>query len=222
MWSIGSITAALLTGDVVFTDRAHPMYAQDPGKVIMSLASECNLDALDHSPTWAHIGRKPKDFVKNLLVLEESKRMTVTQALEHPWIANKYHKEILQALYERATCNWRPRRNKFQVVERLSPVWATEAKATSTFQSFCHGTPLKFCLPPISTQGMIRHLERDENPSAPEETSSTTMNAPSHVRPEDLQTCHRRFITNRTIPETPFASPGTPPAGHLVFAQTGM
>jgi hypothetical protein len=32
-----------------------------------------------------------KDFIENLLVKETSERMTASEALEHPWIADIYH-----------------------------------------------------------------------------------------------------------------------------------
>ena len=88
MWSIGAITAAVLTGDVVFVDRAHPDFHKNPGMVIMRLAAKCNLDTLDTGQQWRNVGKRAKDCIKRLLILDEAQRMPVKQALGHPWFSN--------------------------------------------------------------------------------------------------------------------------------------
>ncbi|KAH9872592.1 hypothetical protein J1614_004985 [Plenodomus biglobosus] len=120
MWSIGSVTATLLTGDVIFTDRAHPKYEKDPRAVIMTLAGKCDLSVLDdqHHPVWGTIGDRPKDFIKRLLVLEEEGRMAADEALEHPWFAA--YAEDFERLYARSIKNWKPRERNLHLVERIS------------------------------------------------------------------------------------------------------
>lgn len=126
MWSIGSIATALLTGDVIFTDRTHADYEHNPQDVILGLSATCDLSVLDVHPVWLTVGHRPKDFIRNLLVLDESRRMSATQALAHPWFTNKCHAAEFEALYDRATKDWRPRRKTFRVVEPIIP------KITST------------------------------------------------------------------------------------------
>jgi serine/threonine protein kinase len=72
MWSIGSITASVLAGEVIFTDRAHPQYDSNPRLVIVSLAAQCDLSVLDaeYHPTWSEVDSLAKDFIKRLLVLD--------------------------------------------------------------------------------------------------------------------------------------------------------
>ncbi|KAF2181806.1 Pkinase-domain-containing protein [Zopfia rhizophila CBS 207.26] len=127
MWSIGSITVALLSGDVIFTDRAHPSYERNPRGVILALASRCDLSVLDSQthPIWSKASTRPKDFIKNLLVLEEEYRLTATEALTHPWFSNKYHAAEFDALYERAVRDWHPRRKVFKLVEAISQAPST-------------------------------------------------------------------------------------------------
>ncbi|QDS70159.1 hypothetical protein FKW77_006009 [Venturia effusa] len=119
MWSIGSITAALLTGDVIFADRVDPRFRDDP-HLMIALAARCDLSVMDspHS-MWQKVGKKPKDFVKKLLVLDETKRMTATQALAHDWFTNKYYADELDAVYQRSIEGWVPRRKVFRLVEAL-------------------------------------------------------------------------------------------------------
>ncbi|RDI79801.1 hypothetical protein Vi05172_g10212 [Venturia inaequalis] len=119
MWSIGSITAALLTGDVIFVDRVDPRFRDNP-RLFIDLAARCDLSVLD-SPysVWQKVGKRPKDLVKKLLVLDETKRLTATQALAHDWFTNKHYADELDAVYQRSIEGWTPRRKIFRLVEAL-------------------------------------------------------------------------------------------------------
>jgi serine/threonine protein kinase len=122
MWSLGSITAILLTGDYIFSDCTHPDYRKDPRQVIVGLAAQCDLSVLDdeYHPLWSNVGRRPKDFIKRLLVLQEDERMTATEALAHVWFTNECYAEDLEELYARSTKDWQPRLASSQLVERIS------------------------------------------------------------------------------------------------------
>jgi serine/threonine protein kinase len=122
MWSIGSITASVLAGEVIFTDRAHPQYDSNPRLVIVSLAAQCDLSVLDaeYHPTWSEVDSLAKDFIKRLLVLDENDRMTATQALAHPWFANDCYGDDLEDLYARSVRDWHPRPADSQLVARIS------------------------------------------------------------------------------------------------------
>ncbi|KAK5201597.1 hypothetical protein LTR16_002119 [Cryomyces antarcticus] len=119
MWSVGSVTALLLTGDVLFADPLHERWNQNPGEVLLSLAAKCDLNAIDHSKKWESVGHRPKNFIKKLLVLDETQRMTVQLVLQHSWFTNKHHTAEFEAVYERAIKDWKPRRKVFNVVEFL-------------------------------------------------------------------------------------------------------
>jgi serine/threonine protein kinase len=121
MWSIGSVTTALLSGDVLFTDRYDPRYYRNPKSVIMDLASECDLSILDDGTDriWASVGHQPKEFIRKLLVLDENDRMTAQQALAHPWFSNEKHAADFEALYKRSIQGWKPRPKAPRLVERI-------------------------------------------------------------------------------------------------------
>jgi serine/threonine protein kinase len=120
MWSIGAVATALLTGDVIFTDRLNPVMRKDPAKVILDLSSKCDLSILDNGySAWRAVGKRPKDFVRKLLVVDESKRLDIKQALAHDWFTNKYCEDSFKAVYEKAISAWQPRRISFRVVEAL-------------------------------------------------------------------------------------------------------
>jgi serine/threonine protein kinase len=122
MWSLGSITASVLAGEVIFTNRAHSQYESNPRFVIVSLAAQCDLSVLDneHHPTWSEVDPPAKDFIKRLLVLDENARMTATQALAHSWFANDCYGDDLEDLYARSVRDWHPRPADSQLVARIS------------------------------------------------------------------------------------------------------
>ncbi|KAE8870029.1 hypothetical protein PTNB29_00373 [Pyrenophora teres f. teres] len=119
MWSIGSITAILLTGEALFVDRSHPEYHTNPKDVIVGLAAVCDLRVLDedHHPYWGVVGDLPKHFIKNLLVLKEEDRMTASIALVHPWFSS--YAEDTKKVYARTIAAWKPRKKNIQLVERI-------------------------------------------------------------------------------------------------------
>jgi serine/threonine protein kinase len=135
MWSIGILATTLLTGDVIFTNRADPNYEQNPVKVILNMAAECDLSVLD-SPysVWANVHKRPKDFVKKLLVLDEDQRMTASQALGHEWFTHKFVVNEFDALYHRAIAGWEPRRKVFRLIEALDHSRLRPEETSSRFK----------------------------------------------------------------------------------------
>lgn len=119
MWAIGCITAVLLTGGSLFVDHADPGLACDPKTSIMSLAAQCDLSAFEKSEEWATIGRRPKEFLRGLLVLDEEQRMTAKQALNHAWLTSSRYKQELDLLYHRAVDSWISQSKADDIVEEL-------------------------------------------------------------------------------------------------------
>jgi len=122
MWSIGCITAALLTGEVLFSDCRDPEYDENPRQVIVGLAARCDLSIMDdeYHPAWSEVAAAPKDLIKSLLVLDEDDRLTATEALAHTWFSNECYAGDLHDLYLRSTADWHPRSVDSQLVERIS------------------------------------------------------------------------------------------------------
>ena len=112
MWSIGCITVVLLTGGSPFVSRKTNQYCQE-------LAQRCDLKQLDDDAEWQHVGKRPKDFVQQLLVLNEEQRMNVKEAKQHSWFSNDFHRVDFEEVYHRATKHWRQRTLKTPIIERL-------------------------------------------------------------------------------------------------------
>jgi serine/threonine protein kinase len=119
MWSVGCIAATLLTGDVIFTDRDHPQYQKNPGRIILDLAAKCDLTQMMSDPVWDTVGHRAKDFLRRLLVLEEDQRMAVNEALQHRWFTNKKHRARFESIYNKSIRHWRPSKLVGDLVEDL-------------------------------------------------------------------------------------------------------
>lgn len=119
MWAAGLIVTTLLSGDVLFTDRQHPDFNGDPRSVILPMAAACSLEALDSDNKWKKIGKRPKDFIKRCLVLDEKKRIDVKRALTHSWFTTREYADAIVAVYRRAIGDWRLRRSDANIIEEL-------------------------------------------------------------------------------------------------------
>jgi len=76
MWSIGVITFVLLSG-------CFPFHSDDE-EILKKLIVNANFTFPPEQ--WSNISDKAKNFIRSLLVVDASKRMTAADALRHPWI----------------------------------------------------------------------------------------------------------------------------------------
>ncbi|KAL5379949.1 hypothetical protein PMIN06_005154 [Paraphaeosphaeria minitans] len=135
MWSIGVITANLLSNEALF---GAPRFEPDPHNYTLKLAAKCDLSAMDDEdhPAWSQVSDKPKDFVKNLLMLRETNRMTVKQALAHRWFTNPYLVEEFEALYARSIRDWQPARKVSKLVEPIAASTPNEGLASQVHSHY--------------------------------------------------------------------------------------
>lgn len=112
LWSLGCITVVLLTGGSPFLDPATGAYSDE-------LAQKCDLKRLEADLEWHKAGKRAKDFVHRLLVLDETKRMKVKQALSHCWFTNPIYKRELEELYDRSVRDWKPRPHRGSLIVEL-------------------------------------------------------------------------------------------------------
>ncbi|KAL4439082.1 hypothetical protein ABPG74_008857 [Tetrahymena malaccensis] len=81
-WSAGVILYILLVG-------YPPFYGKSRSEIFKKI--EKGVFSMD-GPEWDLVSEDAKDLVKKMLVVDSKKRMTVDQALKHPWIL-KYQKK---------------------------------------------------------------------------------------------------------------------------------
>ncbi|XP_055040738.2 calcium/calmodulin-dependent protein kinase type IV isoform X1 [Misgurnus anguillicaudatus] len=80
MWSVGVILYILLCGFEPFFDPRGDQY-------MYSRILNCDYEFV--SPWWDEVSLNAKDLVSKLIVLDPHKRLSVKQALEHPWVLGK-------------------------------------------------------------------------------------------------------------------------------------
>ncbi|XP_073511250.1 calcium/calmodulin-dependent protein kinase type IV-like isoform X2 [Phyllobates terribilis] len=80
MWSVGVITYILLCGFEPFFDARGDQY-------MYSRILNCDFEFM--SPWWDEISLNAKDLVQKLIVQDPKKRLTVSQALQHPWVTGR-------------------------------------------------------------------------------------------------------------------------------------
>ncbi|KAF0041574.1 hypothetical protein F2P81_005106 [Scophthalmus maximus] len=80
MWSVGVILYILLCGFEPFFDPRGDQY-------MYSRILNCDYEFV--SPWWDEVSLNAKDLVSKLIVLDPHKRLSVREALQHPWILGK-------------------------------------------------------------------------------------------------------------------------------------
>uniref|UniRef100_A0A8C8HP15 Calcium/calmodulin-dependent protein kinase type IV n=1 Tax=Oncorhynchus tshawytscha TaxID=74940 RepID=A0A8C8HP15_ONCTS len=80
MWSVGVILYILLCGFEPFFDPRGDQY-------MYSRILNCDYEFV--SPWWDEVSLNAKDLVSKLIVQDPHKRLTVKEALEHPWVLGK-------------------------------------------------------------------------------------------------------------------------------------
>lgn len=140
IWSIGCITAHLLTGRILFEqDEIIEKVRQDdsPEKRRLPMVQDLSLDFMNTALHWRSIKRNAKLFVRQCVTVDETERLTAKQALLHLWFTSWRYASELEAAYDRAIRDWKPRNVGQDVVEYLEtsirtggPQLGTDMKST--------------------------------------------------------------------------------------------
>ena len=117
LWSLGCVTATLLTGATPFSSFGKPADRRTSYDIIMEAAVKCDLNHLNMSTQWRLASREAKDFVSRLLVLNETARMTAVEGLHHIWYEN--WRDDFDEVYRFSLRNYRPRIHIPNVVEKI-------------------------------------------------------------------------------------------------------
>jgi serine/threonine protein kinase len=115
MWSLGVISFMLLFGQNPFSDPN--LEGEQYKAALMMRATRIDVSQLLQKFQQRAVGDRPKDFVKNLLILDERKRMSSKAALAHDWFTNERNASNFQRLYQQATQGWKPRSDKLKTIK---------------------------------------------------------------------------------------------------------
>jgi hypothetical protein len=71
-------------------------------------------------------------------MVDDSQRLTVAQALQHPWVAHSSFAAAMHAEYARAIADWTPRSNSKDVIEYLKPPLPTKEALGTAYEARLH------------------------------------------------------------------------------------
>jgi len=87
MWSVGVVVFVLLSGQFPFFDEGGGDNAAGQGLGLGFLDSIAKGKYSFSVSEWGGVSDGAKDFIRRLLVVAPSQRLTASQALSHPWLA---------------------------------------------------------------------------------------------------------------------------------------
>jgi serine/threonine protein kinase len=114
MWSLGVLTACMLTGhSVIPRDGMSQLSQQEIADLFLVLD--------DHTRhKWQNLTSRALRFLRALLSTKPDQRMTATQALDHSWFKKPLTEAtLMETKYRQVIQFWNPRSNGDQVIEHL-------------------------------------------------------------------------------------------------------
>lgn len=117
IWSVGCITATLLTNDLIFPGDESQYDDIRNGRTVDELEKLWNTSIMDHGQNWIGVRSRPKAFIRDCLVVDENKRMTAKQALHHPWLTDRSYAPIIEKVYNQAIKGWKPQQKNSNPVD---------------------------------------------------------------------------------------------------------
>lgn len=139
LWSLGCVTATLLIGTTPFSSLRTPTDRRTSYEVIMEAAAKCDLTRLNSSKQWRLASWEAKDFVRRLLVLDETARMTAAEGLRHKWYED--WRDLFDGVYKFSLKNYKQRNQVPNIVERIDP----QATARKTTKEVSYSTASMLC-----------------------------------------------------------------------------
>uniref|UniRef100_A0A8D3DN40 Protein kinase domain-containing protein n=1 Tax=Scophthalmus maximus TaxID=52904 RepID=A0A8D3DN40_SCOMX len=138
-WSIGVITYILLCG-------YPPFFEENETRLFSKIR---RADYAFHSPFWDDISESAKDFIRNMMEINATKRFTTEQALRHPWIAGDTAKDldIYPSVCEQmernfAKSKWKQAFNAASVIHHMKKLQLSHSESS----------PSPSCMPNITVQ----------------------------------------------------------------------
>jgi serine/threonine protein kinase len=146
-WSVGVMTCYLLTATNPFTNND----LEDTESAVVRNNGEVGLSNHFYDSIAPKIGLRPADFIKRLCELDETARLGIEGALEHPWFTNDATILDLNRLYEKITTDWSPRNDNTLIHDKIPDIYSS--LPTKNYTSKKAKTSLEF--PNYSTSPLI-------------------------------------------------------------------
>ena len=186
VWSVGCLTAIILTNEFIFPNNEDMSDAGPSHRDYLE-----KLSALDRAESWKRLNRRTRSFVRDCLVVDEHRRMTAKQGLQHQWFTNSQYGAALEAAYLRAIQDWRPRGQKDDLIEYCEVPDVSPSRSDPGLGTRSHHFASSLMPPPFMPASPFpmpdKHLEptkrvRAHTPLSPINTNSLVKNAESRKR----------------------------------------
>lgn len=115
MWSIGIITCCLIHGEPPFAGHE----SDESGKTILEHVGRHGLVSHFKRNIAPHIGSRAANFIERLCALDENKRMTADEALDHAWFVDDPAGLRYERLYQKIILTWTARKSSVKIVEEI-------------------------------------------------------------------------------------------------------
>lgn len=210
VWSVGCLAGTLLTNAFLFPrDRSAHSHSSGPDDNA-DLTVAFNLKFLDTSEDWQGASRKSKSFIRGCAMVDDSQRLTVAQALQHPWVAHPSFAAAMHAEYARAIADWTPRSNPTNFIEYLRPQLPTTDALETGYEARLHEEVRSHHFPsptaPVPSQfrtfdTSVRSSARQQVRLSPIDYQSKQLHKPAsslHIAASDAETSQlANFKTNK-------------------------
>lgn len=138
IWSIGCLTGTLLSNQYLFLQDVTTGGYAPPSTGSQATANDFDLGFLDTREEWKGISNKVKSFIRSCVEVDEEKRLTAKQALQHSFLNHPAYAKHFQAAYSRAIANWKPRAKKQDMIEHIRPNTAAVQAAKAEYGALLH------------------------------------------------------------------------------------
>uniref|UniRef100_UPI0037E6FDC7 calcium/calmodulin-dependent protein kinase type IV-like n=1 Tax=Semicossyphus pulcher TaxID=241346 RepID=UPI0037E6FDC7 len=172
MWSVGVILYILLCGFEPFFDPRGDQY-------MYSRILNCDYEFV--SPWWDEVSLNAKDLVSKLIVLDPHKRLSVREALQHPWVLGKAARFSHMDTTQRKLQEFNARRKlkaAMKAVVATSRMHEGSRRRTDSCEIPGSGTSRQSSMqqdpPPDSSSPAPSHKESQPRDQQKEEESKTT------------------------------------------------
>ncbi|XP_072295233.1 calcium/calmodulin-dependent protein kinase type IV [Eucyclogobius newberryi] len=164
MWSVGVILYILLCGFEPFFDPRGDQY-------MYSRILNCDYEFV--SPWWDEVSLNAKDLVSKLIVLDPHKRLSVREALHHPWVLGKAARFSHMDTTQRKLQEFNARR-KLKAAMKAVVATSRMHEGSKRRTDSCE----------ISTSGTSRQssMQQDPPPESSDSTSETSSPAPNQLQ----------------------------------------
>ncbi|KAF4628498.1 hypothetical protein G7Y89_g9659 [Cudoniella acicularis] len=157
LWSLGVLTACLLTGNsMIPRDELSQLSQVQIANRFLAINDTCQRDR------WTTLSEGAQRFLRDLFVMDPAKRMTASDALEHPWYKKPTSEAVLlEDRYHKIIRFWKKRNEDEQVIENLPGRILPQADARV-------GPKLRRKLPDVSQSpyfSLDRHLYQRPQPT---------------------------------------------------------